>query len=247
MDYASLQDAFPIESGKPAKKKKTSRDGYTACEIPVGQDPDRPAYKRLFEVPPMKQPSTDGVENTLLDESTAFQQKPTVMNSLPKPRGPTALEGSSAGPAFFGAEPFTNPSEETTSPFSTADTPNQYMLNSDFTTAFSGSGADRASGGTLPTPELRFRWKPMSGGGVNSSFYESEKPSQFQGLSTDDMSYMKQKLDSLIARLDDLENRANGSNPQMEMLSFIMVGLFLMFGLDVAVRKGGAMRLVNVA
>jgi hypothetical protein len=157
------------------------------------------------------------------------------------------LEGSAPAPSFFGAEPFTNPSEETTAPFNGADTPNQYMLQSDFTTAFTGSGADRAQAGTLPTPELRFRWKPLSAGSVQSSFYEPEKSSQFQGLSTDDMTAMKGKIDSLIARLDDLENRANGTNPQMEMLSFILVGLFLMFGLDVAVRKSGSMRLVNVS
>jgi hypothetical protein len=57
---------------------------------------------------------------------------------------------------------------------------------------------------------------------------------------------MKGKIDTLIARLDDLEYRAAGANPQMEMLSFIMTGLFLMFTLDIAVRKSGSMRLVNV-
>ena len=57
-----------------------------------------------------------------------------------------------------------------------------------------------------------------------------------------DMASMKLKLDALMARLDDLENRAAGANPQMEMLSFIMTGLFLMFVLDVTVRKSIGLR-----
>jgi hypothetical protein len=57
---------------------------------------------------------------------------------------------------------------------------------------------------------------------------------------------MKGRIDTLIARLDDLEDRAAGANPQLEMLSFIMTGLFLMFTLDLAVRKSSGMRLVNV-
>jgi hypothetical protein len=50
---------------------------------------------------------------------------------------------------------------------------------------------------------------------------------------------MYSKIDSLMARLDDIENRAEGANPQLEMLSFIMTGLFLMFVLDLAVKRSG--------
>jgi hypothetical protein len=49
-----------------------------------------------------------------------------------------------------------------------------------------------------------------------------------------------------MARLDDLENRAAGANPQLEVMSFIMTGLFLMFVVDLAVRKSTTMRMVNV-
>jgi hypothetical protein len=56
-------------------------------------------------------------------------------------------------------------------------------------------------------------------------------------LSTDDVQAMRAKIDILMSRLDDLENRGEGANPQLEMLSFIMTGLFLMFVLDLTVRK----------
>ena len=246
MDYASLQDAFPTLGGKPStKKKKSYREPYTDLELPP-TDPDRPAYKRLFDVPPMKQPSTDGIPDTYLDESTKFQGKSTVMNSLPNVRD-SGSAATAAIPSYFGAEGFENPNEDTKALFTTITRPNTYMLDSDFTQAFdSKAGFGKASGGTLPVPELRQRWKALSTGGIDSAFYETPKSGQFTGLDTSDMASMKMKLDALIARLDDMDNRSLSSNPQMEMLSFIMVGLFLMFGLDVAVRKSSGMRLLNV-
>ncbi len=209
-------------------------------------DPDRPAAKRMMEVPPM-QPTTNGIPNTLLDESTKYQARPTVMNSLPKARELTKLESSSL-PSYFGAEPFVNPSEETKAVYTNVDTPNAYMLEADFTQSFNQSGAARPTGATLPIPELRHRWKSMTSGNIESAFYDPQttKSSQFSGLDTSDMSALKKRLDELMARLDDLEYRAAGSNPQMEMMSFIMVGLFLMFGLDIAVRKSNGMRLLNI-
>jgi hypothetical protein len=57
------------------------------------------------------------------------------------------------------------------------------------------------------------------------------------------MKYMKSKIDALIARLDDIESRASGANPQLELLSFIMTGLFVIFMVDLAVRKSVTMKL----
>jgi preprotein translocase subunit SecG len=57
---------------------------------------------------------------------------------------------------------------------------------------------------------------------------------------------MKAKIDALMSRLDDLEHRAAGANPQLEVMTFIMTGLFLMFIVDLAVRKSNTMRMVNV-
>jgi hypothetical protein len=65
-------------------------------------------------------------------------------------------------------------------------------------------------------------------------------------MDTGDIEAMRSKIDKLMARLDDLENRAAGANPQLEMMSFIMTGIFLMFVVDLAVRKSGNMRLVNM-
>jgi hypothetical protein len=89
----------------------------------------------------------------------------------------------------------------------------------------------------VPTPELRQRWKPLSVDRVDTAFTNDSKSYNFEGLSTSDFQAMRSKIDTLMARLDDLESRAEGANPQLEMLSFIMTGLFLMFALDLTVKK----------
>jgi len=115
------------------------------------------------------------------------------------------------------------------------DHPNGYMLDADFTKSFDEPGFGKSTGTPVPTPELRQRWKPLSVDRIDTSF--TDKESHFQGLSTEDVQSMRNKIDMLMSRLEDLENRAEGANPQLEMLSFIMTGLFLMFVLDLTVRK----------
>ena len=236
MEFASLVEAFPETIKKKSRKPK---EGFQAYELPP-TDPDRPAVKRMMDIPPVNQPQANSEDSMdeYLDESTKFQKRPSVNNSLPKPRSVNKSEEASL-PSFFGAEPFTNPSEDLMAPFNShVDHPNGYMLDSDFTKSFDEKpGFGKSSGGSLPIPELRQRWKPLSSNRIESAFTNTDKNSQIMGLDTSDMAAMKSKIDSLMARLDDLEYRAAGANPQLEMLSFIMTGLFLMFILDITVRK----------
>jgi len=230
MEFASLQDAFPQAEKKRLKKPK---EGFQAYEVPP-TDADRPAVKRMLEVPPVNQVNSE-LENALLDQSSMFAKKMTVHNSLPKPRSSIYLQESNDMPSFFGAEPFSNPSEDSMALFNRHS--KNYMLEADFTKSFDQSGYSRSSGTTIPTPELRHQWKPMSMDRVDTAFTNSGKLPQFSGFSNSDIEAMRHKLDALMARLDDIENRAGGGNPQLEMLSFIMTGLFLMFVLDLTVRK----------
>jgi hypothetical protein len=245
MEFASLQDAFP-EIGNADEKKKKARkpkEGFQAYELPP-TDADRPAIKRLNEVRPLGSGQAQETPDEYVDASTTFEKKMTVNNSLPAPRSTIQID-KQATPAFFGAEAFTNPNEDVMAPFNShVDTPNGYMLDADFTKSFDQSGAAKAAGSSLPVPELRQRWKPLSSDRVSSSFVDTSyrKSDQFSGIDMSDMASMKAKLDSLMARLDDLEYRAEGANPQLEMLSFIMTGLFLMFILDISVRKTARIR-----
>lgn len=232
MEFASLQDAFPqVEKKRPKKPK----EGFQAYEMPP-TDADRPAVKRMLEIPPINQGPSQ-LEDDLLDESSKFAKKMTVNNALPAPRSSIKLEQSNNTPTFFGAEPFSNPNEDSMALFNkNVTSENGYMLEADFTKSFDQSGYSRSSGTGVPVPELRHQWKPMSIDRVSTAF-TSEGGTQFSGFNASDMDTMKYKLDALISRLDDLENRAGGGNPQLEMLSFIMTGLFLMFVLDLTVRR----------
>jgi hypothetical protein len=246
MEFASLDDAFPNSGGSIKQRRSKKKEGFYGGVMPE-TDADRPAMKRLMEVPPMNQISTgsEGIPDELLDESTKFLKKPSVNNSLPKPRSLNTLEKEDT-PSYFGAEAFTNPSEDTYASYTTARTPHGYMLEADFTKTFEEKGYEKATGSALPVPELRHRWKLMSGDRIESSQVAPKKSKQFSGLDTAEFGHMKAKIDELMARLDDLENRSSGANPQLEVMTFIMTGLFLMFVVDVAVRKSTTMRMVNV-
>lgn len=240
MEFASLQDAFPeIGNANEKKKARKPKEGFQAYELPP-TDADRPAVTRLDEIAPLAR--SQEIPEEYFDGSTSFQKKMTVNNSLPSPKSEIHKEPM---PAFFGAEAFTNPNEDVMAPFNShVDHPNGYMLDADFTKSFDQSGLNKASGGSLPVPELRQRWKPLSSDRVSSSFVDTSyrKSDPFSGLDMGDMASMKARIDSLMARLDDIEHRAAGANPQLEMLSFIMTGLFLMFILDISVRKTSGMR-----
>lgn len=233
MEFASLQDAFPQADISREKRRSRKKEGFQAYELPP-TDPDRPAVKRMSEVPPVN----NDVQNTYLDASTVQQNKPSVNNALPKPRSTIKLEEGSETPSFFGAEPFSNPGEDTMAVFNhSVDLPNGYMLDADFTKSFDEPGFGKSTGAPVPTPELRQRWKPLSVDRIDTAFTSEGKSSQFHGLSSDDFHTMRSKIDALMARIDDLESRSESTNPQLEMLSFIMTGLFMMFVLDLSVRK----------
>jgi len=231
MEFASLQDAFPQVETSKEKRRSKKKEGFQAYELPP-TDPDRPAVKRMPEVPPV------GDQDTYMDQASIFQAKTTVNNALPEPRSTIKLEQANNLPTFFGAEPFSNPGEDTMAVFNShVDHPNGYMLDSDFTKSFDEPGFGKSAGTPVPTPELRQRWKPLSVDRIDTAFTGTEKGAQFHGLSTDDIRAMHTKIEALMSRLDDLESRSEGANPQLEMLSFIMTGLFLMFVLDLTVRK----------
>jgi hypothetical protein len=148
---------------------------------------------------------------------------------------------------FFGAS---GPDEE----FFADYNPNQedYRLQPDFTKAFEQTGLNRAGAvQTLPSPNMNVAWKPLSAG-VPTSFYdkltipkgsyrrkkEREENDEEEEHSMKDV--MK-RIDTLFARLDDM----NGASPEQmtsEMLMFISTGIFVMFMMDLLVKKGSTLR-----
>jgi hypothetical protein len=125
-----------------------------------------------------------------------------------------------------------------------------YRLSPDFTSAFAGKGVDKASGvDVLPIPSVKNVWKPLTPSGANTAFFDRlPSPGGDIPIGQVSTSYDKEelfrKLDSIYARLDDLETR-KGENAQTETLLFIMSGIFVLFSMDLLVKRVGNVRIFN--
>ena len=87
-------------------------------------------------------------------------------------------------------------------------------------------------------------WKPLTTSGAQTSFIEKLPPPggeyYRQPRDTSNEDIMK-KLDKLWARLDDM----NTSSPEQvtsELLMFISSGIFVIFMMDILVKKGSTLR-----
>jgi hypothetical protein len=176
----------------------------------------------------------------------AYNKLPDV-KSIPGPNQP--LQGKY--PSYFGANFDSDAVEEGFASFTNiiGDDP-AYRLSPDFTSAFAGKGANKASGtDVLPIPSVKNVWKPLTPSGANTSFFD-RLPSPGgdipigQVSGSYDKEEMFRKLDSIYARLDDLEVR-RGENAQTETLLFIMSGIFVLFSMDLLVKRTGNVRILN--
>lgn len=125
---------------------------------------------------------------------------------------------------------------------SLADNTGYTVQGADFSSSFSRGGLEKASGAqTLPVPNLSNVWKPITPTGANTSFFEhlpvnSSTSSDTVGVfSRDEKESLLHKLDTLFARLEELESKKN-EYAHAEVTLFIISGLILMFGLE-TVRK----------
>ncbi len=122
------------------------------------------------------------------------------------------------------------------------DNPGYQLQPADFLASFGAVGLGKAQGQPyLATPSVNDAWKPLTPTGARTSFFEhlpapgGQQP--VSGPSGSDREELVKKIDTLFARLDDLESRDN-ANAHIEVSLFILSGLFLMFGLE-TVRKLG--------
>jgi hypothetical protein len=238
-------------------------------------DPDRPALIPLPETPPLNkatgliqhapvdappreafQDMSPEPQSEMLASFRSEQPDPAlqrVYNKLPDvssiPGPNKALQGKF--PSYFGANFDSDAVEEGFASFTNVigDDPG-YRLSPDFTSAFAGKGADKASGtDVLPIPSVKNVWKPLTPSGANTSFFDRlPSPGGEIPIGQVSGSYEKEelfrKLDSIYARLDDLEVR-RGENAQTETLLFIMSGIFVLFSMDLLVKRTGNVRILN--
>jgi hypothetical protein len=254
------------------KAKKCRGPALTFLEPDTGllpvTDPDRPAMKPQPEVPPLNPKTglrehapveapqaeafTDGSEYEQLLAALRSQQPPKelekVLTTLPTAvAGPSKLEKGKV-PAFFGAS---DEEDDTTEGFASftnviGDDPG-YKLSPDFTKTFTAKGVSKAAGTDLPPVPANNFWKPLVSGTSNTAFYSKIPPPSKRYVPSpvaEDQGEVLRKLDKIFARLDDLESRRS-ENANTEVVLFVMSGLFVMFTMDLLVRKTGNVRLMK--
>jgi hypothetical protein len=122
---------------------------------------------------------------------------------------------------------------------SLSDNTGYQIPGADFVGSFRQSGLDKASGAqSLPIPTINTTWKPLTQSGANTSFFESHPDvdyGQSGSFSKDEKESLLKKLDTLFARLEEMESKTN-QYAHVEVSLFILSGLFLIFGLE-TVRK----------
>ena len=151
---------------------------------------------------------------------------------------------------FFGADPDSEPFADYV-----PDAPN-FRLQPDFASAFDQTaGVSRAGSATsasLPNPSVNMYWKPMTATGAQTSFIEQlpppggkyyQPPAVRGGNASGDASYddIMKKLDKLWARLDDM-NQSSPEQVTSELLMFISSGIFVLFFMDLLVKKGSTLK-----
>jgi len=238
-------------------------------------DPDRPALIPLPDTPPMnprtglfqhapvdapqREPFEDMSPEPQEELAASFRSEQpmpelqAIYNKLPALQdiaGPNKPLKSKL-PSYFGANYDDDAVEEGFASFTNiiGDDPG-YRLSPDFTSAFAGKGVEKASGvDVLPIPSVKNVWKPLTPSGASTAFFNKlPSPGGEIPIGQVPSSYEKEelfrKLDSIYARLDDLETR-RGENAQTETLLFIMSGIFVLFSMDLLVKRTGNIRILN--
>ena len=238
-------------------------------------DPDRPALRPLPETPPMnpqtgliqhapvdappQEAFTDFQDPRPMSEILATfrsEQPPAdekVLNTMPKGiAGPNKQQPNKL-PKYFGANYDDDATEEGFTSFTNVigDDPG-YRMDVDFTQQFAGKGLDKAQGAEiLPVPSVKNVWKPLTPSGARTAFFDSLPlpggtipVDQARQAPPYDKDEFFRRLDSIYARLDDLEMRKS-ENAQTEILLFITSGIFVLFSLDLLVRKTGNVRVTR--
>lgn len=265
MEYCSLNDAFPATGPPPVgcrggdstnaalttEKKKSKRckaprltfvdsnlDEAAAGGVapPPDSDPDRPAVGARTEAPKAFRNGAG------LEEGFGGIQ-PVIENVAPSKENSATTR---ATPSWFGRHvdegftPYTGGASG--SDGKPAENAQEYMLQPSFDKSFSGLGMDKSNGGpVLPLPNLSDRWKPMTPGGETAFFERVAGGPRIgtQGVETmTDAQEIKKKLDKIFSRLDEIEGRrACTDNNNTEVGMFVMSGLFVLFFMDLLVRK----------
>jgi len=121
----------------------------------------------------------------------------------------------------------------------------------DFRKAFDHMGVGRAgSTATLPNASANMYWKPLTRTGAQTAFVEHLPPNAYTSHSSNtsfnrdhgSMGEVMKKIDKLFARLDDMNSSTSPEQATSEIMMFVSSGIFVLFLMDLMVKKGSTMR-----
>ena len=273
MELCSIEDAFPKITGidnsdrkglkvsdstiaKPSKEeRRAARKKAKHCKGPaldyvneqdgIAPDPDRPAVKRMGDVPAFV-----SYEEAFPDISGSIEGF-----SIPKLTSSSCVTNTEGLPAYFlrGED-----DEEGFSNYSgiQGDNPN-YQLSPASIPAFDAKGLDKAGG--LAAPMMDMDWKPTTASKVKTAYFDTKNnmtvtssnttdaktlstppiPSTIKRETTvvnDQRDMLIKQIHELQKRIEQLEHKEPPRDNQKELLMFIGTGLFLLVSFEVALR-----------
>lgn len=236
----------------------------------VPQVPPMNPSTGLREHAPVDAPQAEPFQDVNVPYDLTSQRQPDdaaqiARNTFPNVKGQNKLPEPKKGcvPSYFGAtgdmeEGFQGTFGMTPKNYSpkapyenVIGNDDSYRLYPDFMAAFDRvTGTSAASGKAVaPVPSVSMEWKPLTPSGARTAFFDELPPpggTYPKGTavpSQEDQGTIQKKLDTLFARLDDLESR-RGENTQTEILLFVMSGLFVLFGMDIVSKQAARIRLM---
>jgi hypothetical protein len=218
-----------------SQHQRTGLRAHVPVDAPLGMEPFQDvgtaiARERMQEFLPQE-------DKPEITDMQAMQSK------LPSPAMLAQALPANKVSGFFGADPL----EDGFANY--APDARNYLIEPNFTTAFMPSVP---SGSALPVPSVRDVWKPMTPAGVDTAFFSElpapggRAPQQTERSSgSDDYRSMAKKIDTILSRLDDIQRGPNAEQSQKEILLFVSSGVFVLFLMDLLVRKGSSMRFLK--
>lgn len=252
---------YATKAARREERRKARRcKGPLATYLDISdKDPDRQHLNKLPEVPAMnpaiglrEHVPADAPDGSLEPFVPRNDDDPTgdvVRAQFPRniPSQTQAMPSNCPGrKSFFGAQ---GPDAE---PFADyiPDAQN-FRLQPDFASAFEQrAGVERAGSAALPNPSVNMYWKPMTATGAQTAFIEQlpppggkyyQPPAVRGGNGEASYDDIMKKLDKLWARLDDM-NQSSPEQVTSELLMFISSGIFVLFFMDLLVKKGSTLR-----
>lgn len=210
-------------------------------------DPDRQTQRPT--PPPESMKGSEGFNsnsqkdtNTLMNSKVDYvigQNKSSKQTNLPKATIPQLSEkkvtSDSTIPSYFGKS---LSDIENYADFSSSLSDNT-GYHADFLGSFGAVGLEKSAGkATLTTPSVNDAWKPLTPSGARSSFFEllpspggEQIASSYSSFSKDEKESLLKKIDTLFAKLEDLEAQKN-EYAHAEITIFVLSGLFLLYGIE---------------